>query len=232
MLKYILFIIAVGTLCCCKEPFITIKRSSARPAQVKVIYPPEKSEIEAMQIGDTVNIFYKKTGWFQPLPSIAGLYRTSYYNIETIWRVDTAKYLYTHRWAYPDAWFGKPLEFDSLKNHPEELFRTIGRLEYWCGFDTIIKWDGNYEICIDTLNISPKDSIGFAHLKSRELTSSKYQKWRFSPPNSQELNQWNASIPESSITEYRYEIITISKDTIKMSFSDQSHALFPLVYCK
>lgn len=230
MIRYFSFyLLILCSLYCCKEPFISIKRSSGRQISSRTTYPPERSEIAAMQIGDTINIFYKKTGWFNSGASVYVLQKYTFYSMETIWRVDSSEFQYVDRYAYPEQWFGKPLDFRLLKNNPDTLFQTIGRLEYFCGLDTIINWDGNYENCIHSFKYSPEDSILFTFLSKRELTSEKFESWRFSPPTKEQLNNLRDNIRSNSHV-YFYEMLLVSKDTIKLSYSEDCTASFALVY--
>lgn len=224
----IIYFIGLFSLCCCEGPFLTITRSNGSLKEV-IVYPPERSEIDAMQIGDTINLFYKKTGWFNISTSSRVIQKTTFYSMETIWRTDSAKFLSAFRWAYPEKWFGNPLDFNSLKNNPKVLFETLGKLEYWCGSDTIINWDGNYQECIESFSHSPADSIAFRSMRSRELTSERFQNWRFNAPTKEQLSKLIESIKSESGF-YFYEILLVSKDTIKVSYSEKCTARFPLVY--
>lgn len=150
--------------------------------------------------------------------------------METLWREDTSKYLLTVRWGYPEKWFGKALEFESLKNDPSVLFRSIGKLEYYCG-KSIIEWDGNYKDCAQSFSHAPTDSIYFTTMSSRELTSERFQKWRFNPPTCEQISTLIESIqPESGF--FLHEMLLVSKDTINVSYSEKCAVAFPLVYPK
>jgi len=213
------FIIFLVTGC-----FIKITKS-APPSPPKV-YPKEANFLEEMGLGDTVHIFIKESGYFQPTSNPHYKSHLTCYTKMEICRVDTFTYHAREYYALPGgpSQSGPNFEFDTVKFDLKKTINSCGNLDLWClekrNVDFYVFGDTCLiPICCGIKEIEKAKWRDFVMLGMTDVT---YQKWRFDPPRYDELEAWRTSMQMNQSPRLsRFELLSFYKDTCKISYCDR-----------
>jgi hypothetical protein len=196
------------------------------------MYPEETNFLEDMGFGDTVHIFIKQSGYFNPDSHSNYLtYLTVYTRLE-VCRIDTFLYHSRKYYAVPGgiAQSGPNFEFDTVKFDLKKALEACGHLEPFCADKRQASSYVSGDNCLIRLccgnDITKK--LLWKNLLRLGMSDKSYQEWRFNPPNYSELNTWRKSMKmNESQPFWRYEVLSFYKDTCKISFCDEVPIAIP-----
>jgi hypothetical protein len=198
---------------------------SAPPPPPKV-YPKEANFLEEMGLGDTVHIFIKQSGYFNPdSRSAYSTHLTCYTRLE-VCRIDTFLYQAKKYYAVPGgiSQSGPNFEFDTVKFDLKKALDACGQLEPFCADERQISSyvSGNnclIWVCCDNDNLK---KLLWRNFISLGMSDKSYQEWRFNPPNYKEIDTWRNSMKMNEAKPFwRYEVLSFYKDTCKIAYSDK-----------
>jgi hypothetical protein len=209
-------------------------------AQRFAIYPREENFLETMSVGDTVHVFIKTSGYFNPnRNSSYSTHLTCYTRLE-IFRADTFLYLSRKYFAIPggQSQSGPDFEFDTVRCNLELTMKSCGLLDPYCER----KYDLSTYAFQDSCLLREADATGKSS-RAKEIIinsftklgmcDSVYNEWRFNPPSYETLKAWRESMNMNEPRPFwRYEVLSFYRDTCKISYSDRLPISFPFDYTR
>lgn len=221
MKHYLLFLIAIASIYAGCIVYTPPQRTTA-PAKV---YPVEENFLRTMAIGDTVFLFIKESGYFQPYSNKHVKIHLSCYTRQEICRVDT--FLYKSREFYftpsaPKQLQGEPnFEFDTVRFDLQKALMACSSLEPCCVPE---EDQPRYSMGDECLWRRPGwygGNTAWLKFTTLGMSDPAYNEWRFTPPSYSALNAWRNSMNmNDERTVWKYEILSFYKDTCKISYCD------------
>lgn len=222
MKHYLLFLIAIAAIYAGCIVYTPPQRTTT-PAKV---YPVEENFLRTMAIGDTVFIFIKESGYFQPYRNYNISEHFTCYTRQEICRVDS--FLYKSRDFYltpggPSLSHGGPnFEFDTVKFDLQKALNACNSLEFYC----VPQQDRSYlaleDSCLWRQPAPYAGKSGWLEFTTLGMSDAVYNKWRFHPPSHAELKAWRESMfMNDPKPVWKYEVLSFYKDTCKISYCDK-----------
>ena len=225
MKYYFLFFFSIGLL----YLGCAVRQAPQQAVAPPKIYPEEQNFLRTMNIGDTVFIFIKESGYFQPNDNPYRASHLTYYSRHDICRVDSFVYKTRKYVSIPggEGHSGPNFEFDTVKFQLQKVLEACTSLEPFCSQK---RYQEHYFASDTCLWREPywKDKLYWLRYTEMGMCDSIYNKWRFTPPSHSQLKNWRETMrTEEPLRIRRYEILSFYNDTCKISYSDEIPIQYP-----
>jgi hypothetical protein len=227
-----LFLIIVGS--CTLGCNFNRKTESLPPPKS---YPEEVNFLRSMAIGDTVFLFIKASGYFQPYSNQHIETHLTCYTRQEICRVDSFLYKSREFYLTPSTgtqWQGGlNFEFDTVKFDLQKALKACNSLEPFC----VPKQDQpRYSMGNECLWRQPGwygGKTAWLNFTTLGMSDPMYNEWRFTPPSYSELKAWRSSMNmNNQIPERKFEVLSFYKDTCKISYCNDLPTQYPFDFSK
>ncbi|MFM1998118.1 MAG: hypothetical protein RL204_65 [Bacteroidota bacterium] len=215
-----------------------VVRQTPKPAAPPPkIYPEEVNFLRTMAIGDTVFIFIKESGYFQPFHNPYQEVHLTCYTRQELCRIDTFLYKSRQFFYSPGGTSqkGPDFEFDTVKFQLQKALDACNSLEPYC---VPRNYRDQYAFPDTCLWRKPGWEGELKEFKWRGYTTlgmsdSRYHEWRYSPPTHAQLKAWRESMfMNDPKPVWKYEVLSFYKDTCKISYSDHLEVKYPYDFSK
>jgi hypothetical protein len=190
-------------------------------------FPQERGFITEMSMEDTVTIFYKQSGWTNHAHLSSQSFYT-FYSRKEITRIGYRQFSEKITFCYTAPNRFKPFEFDTMKYRLSELHSLTSDFALYCPekYNSPTEHERN-NCCWDTdfTVLNPRE---FSNFQNSELTSEKYQSWRYYKPSFYDLEIWRKEDYHNPI--WKTEMLVFWRDTCKISYTDDLPSLYGQVY--
>jgi hypothetical protein len=190
-------------------------------------FPQERGFITEMSMEDTVTIFYKQSGWTNSAHLSSRSFYT-FYSRKEITRIGYRQFSEKITFCYTAPNRFKPFEFDTMKYRLDELYNLTSIFELYCPITNDFPTENELTNCCWDEDFTIHHPDAFENYQLHELTSEKYQSWRYYRPSYYDLENWRKADYQRSI--WKTEMLVFWRDTCKISYTDELNFLPGQVY--
>lgn len=225
---YLLLPIVTSIIIGCNIGFTRSSQNTTPP----VVYPAEPNFLRSMAIGDTVFLFIKESGYFQPYRNYNIHEHLTCYTRQEICRVDSFIYKSREYFLTPGASSqsdGAPnFEFDTVRFDLQKALKACNSIKIYC----VPKKDrlrfAMGDSCLWRQPAWNGENAEWLEFTTLGMSDAVYNKWRFHPPSHAELKAWRESMFMNDPKPiWKYEVLSFYKDTCKISYSDNIPTFYP-----
>lgn len=180
--------------------------------------PKERNFLREMALGDTVLLVYKQSGWSNTA-HLRNMSHYSFYAIHKIWRTGDITYVRKKTRAYTARDRFKEFEFDTMKYRLDEVMNLLSGFADYCQDEFYRPSKEEIEKCIWIYDFKDRSAFALEEFLSEDLSSTRYNRWRFEIPSYEELKKWREK--DYNGGKWKTEMLVFWNDTCKISYSDQ-----------